>query len=460
MKKNFLFIVPRFSSKGCYYPFPYGLAYVIAALKQKDFNVSVLNLCEHLEPIEALISEKIQEDSVDVVCTGAMSLHWDKVKEVLDIVKKINQGIITVVGGPIITSDPELALTNLSVDYGVIGEGEETIVELADALSNNKETSDVPGIAYMDGSVVLFSAARPPIQDIDKLPLPDYDSLGFKNWLDVCQERAVDIFASRSCPYACTFCYHPLGNKYRQRSLDSVFKEIETIQDRYNIFNFNFQDELFSYDKERVLEFAARIKKLNIRYFIQWRVDNIDLEMLQALKDSGVRCLELGVESYSDTVLRSMKKGITKKQIQYAYELCDAAGVNVTSNIIIGDPAETEETVQESLEFVQQHPDHVINIGFILAIPDSVLWRQALAKGLIRDKLGFIRKGFPVINMTGMSNRVFNRIRKRIMVYNIIKNTHGVSLVLFFKIVCILLLSNDGFLFVYNLKKKITGHLT
>ena len=166
--------------------------------------------------------------------------------------------------------------------------------------------------------------------------------------------------------------------------------------------------------------------------------------MLCALKESGVRTLELGVESYSDIVLQSMKKGITKQQIDYAYELCDKVGVNVTSNIIIGDPVETEETIKESLGFVSAHSTHVINVGFLLAIPDSDVWRYALSHGLIQDKLGFIKAGFPVINLTKMSDRKFNIIRKHILIQDMKKKrVKWFSL----KILGVLLLRENGLLY-------------
>jgi len=429
--KNFLFVVPRYAKVNEYYPFPYGLGYVIANMKKNGFNVLIVNLCHHEEPIEVLLSEAIKKHDIHVVCSGAMSIHWNELEEVLTTVKKINHDIITVVGGAIVTSDPLLALENLQIDFGIIGEGEETIVELADALCNNKDTKMIRGIGFLDDNKEIFlTGPRPPIKDLDSLPFPDYDGLGFDTWLKINSQaqkinwleydlhhpqKQVDIFASRSCPYRCTFCYHPLGNKYRQRSLDSVFKEIEYLRDKYGVTLINFQDELFSVNKERVYDFTSRIKKYDIEYFIQWRVDNIDEGMLQALKDSGVRYLELGVESMSDVVLKSMKKGTTKQQIEQAYTLCEKIGVRVISNIIIGDVAETEDTIKESLDWVKDHPQHDINIGFILAIPDSELWRYALSKGLIKDKLEFIKNRFPVINLTSIDDKRFLEIKHDVM---------------------------------------------
>lgn len=443
---NFLFVVPRYAKVGEYYPFPYGLGYVIANMKKHGYNVFILNLCHKDGGVNDLLYLAINSNHIDAVCTGGMSLHWNEIAEVLDAVKEINQEVITIVGGAIVTSDPVLALENLQIDYGVVGEGEETILRLADALSNDKETRNIKGLCFKNNNKIIWSEPTT-IKDLDSLPYPDIDALGFKEWLETCKEKTVDVFASRSCPFKCTFCYHPLGNKYRQHSLEYIINEVKHLKEKYGVTSINFQDELFSVNEERVMMFASMIKPFGVSYFIQWRIDNVDEKMLLALKDSGVKTLELGVESYSDIVLRSMKKGITKQQIDKAYELCDKVGINVTSNIIIGDPAETEETVNESLGFVRDHPDHVINIGFILAIPSSELWLYALATGRIKDKLLFIKQRFPVINLTGMSNWSFNRIRKRIMVSNFVKKhfeTGKWSLLFYLKVLGILLLDENG----------------
>ena len=244
MVKNFLFVVPRFAKINELYNFPWGMGYVVSNMKKHGFNVFCLNLCHYKESIEYLISEAIKKHNINVVCSGAMSVHWNEVDKVLNTVKKINPDIITIVGGPIIISDIELALENMQIDFGVVGEGEETVVELADALCTNKDIKKIQGIAFIDtDKKIHINEPRPPIKDLDSLPFPDYEGLEFDKWMEIDtfyrggvtallfdmnnRPRPVEISASRSCPFNCTFCYHPLGKTYRQRSLDNVFKEID-----------------------------------------------------------------------------------------------------------------------------------------------------------------------------------------------------------------------------------------
>lgn len=432
MVKNFLFIVPRFAKINELYNFPWGMGYVVSNMKKRGFNVFCLNLCHYKESIEYLISEAIKKHNINVVCTGAMSVHWNEVDKVLNTVKKINPDIITIVGGPIIISDIELALENMQIDFGVVGEGEETLVELANALCTNKDIKKIQGIAFIDtDKKIHINEPRPPIKDLDSLPFPDYEGLEFDKWIEIDtfyrggvtgvlfdindKPRSAEISASRSCPFKCTFCYHPLGTVYRQRSLDNVFKEIDYLREKYNINLLLILDELFSLNEERVYEFAKRIKKYNIQWSAQWRADNVNEPILKALKDSNILILGLGVESLSDVVLTSMKKGITKAQIEQAYELCDKVGVRAGGNIIIGDIAETEDTIKESVDWWKQHPEYDINMRYLIAVPDSQIWKYALANGLIVDKLKFMRDRFPVINLTRIGDKRFNKIESEIL---------------------------------------------
>lgn len=428
---NFLFVVPKFVGAGQYYSFPIGLAYVVSYMKHKGFNVFCLNLCHSDDPIEQQLRKSIEDKHIDVVCTGGMSFYWNEVSEVVETAKKINPEIITVVGGALIISDPKLAMENMKIDYGVIGEGEITMAELAGALTGDGDTGSVKGLIFRDkADGFTVTAPREAILDLDSLPFPDYEGLEYSKWLsaewlkqpmlggllfDIDERKNFnEILTSRSCPFNCTFCYHPLGRKYRQRSLDNVFQEIDYLVGKYNIELLNILDELFSLDEKRLYEFASRIKKYNIRWMAQWRADNVSENMFKTLRDSGILTLGIGMESMSDKVLKSMKKHVTKADIERAYKLALDTGVPAGGNLIFGDPEETEETVKESLDWWKKHPEYDIRLRFILAVPDSEVWRHAIEHNLISDKVQFIKSRFPVINLTKISDRKFNEIRKRV----------------------------------------------
>ncbi|MDD4899307.1 MAG: radical SAM protein [Candidatus Omnitrophica bacterium] len=428
---NFLFVNPRYANPGQLYNFPLGMAYVSASMKAKGFNVCCLNLCHYSEPVDNIIAEWIKNNSIDVLCTGAMSIYWAELSHVLEAAKKAKPDIINVVGGAIITSDPEMAMQNLKIDYGVIGEGEITMVEAAEALSCGKEIGSVKGVVYFDKSHNLVkTGSREAISELDILPLPDYEGFEFGKFLSWMKDsddllftrldgepRLVEIIASRGCPFSCTFCYHPLGKKYRKRSLDNVFKEIEYLVKTYKVNLLSLLDELFSENKERIIEFARRIEKYHLRWFAQWRVGNIDEETVKSLKKSGILLVGFGVEAMSNTILKSMKKHTTTSEIENDFKLLLENNICPCGNIILGDPQETEETANESIGWYIKHPEYNINLGFIQAVPDSQDYRYALANSIIKDKLCHVKEKFPLINMSRLSDGEFKKLKTKVYRY-------------------------------------------
>jgi len=434
--KNFLLVIPKLAEYGQTYVFPLGMLYISACLKRAGFNLVCLNLCHHQEPQETVLARLIKVHDIQVVCTGGTAAHWKQIESLLDDVKKIDPSLITVVGGAIMTSEPELAMGHLHADIGVLGEGEETVVELAYYLSRNMSVEFVRGIVYRapEKGALLHSEKRPPVEDLDALPLPDYGSFDYDKYLklrteknpfydprlfEVGEEQVYgEILASRSCPYSCTFCYHPLGKKYRQRSLDDVFVEIRLLVEKFGVNFINILDELFSHDDARIASFSAEMKRLGVRWTAQWRVDNISEETLPLLKESGVSFIGLGLESASDTILKSMRKMTTREQIDRAYSLVLKHGMTPGGNLIFGDVEETDETIKESLDWWFAHPEYQVGMQFIMVLPDSALYRHALSNNLIPDKLRHVRDKLWVTNVSKLENGRFHEMQAMVTYFD------------------------------------------
>lgn len=428
---NILIVAPRVSTRQMAYNFPLGLAYISAVLKARGIGkVHCINLNHQEDNDEVVITRAIQKNNIDVFCTGGMSTHWGAIEPLFKHARSAKGDIISIAGGPLVTSEPELAILNLDFDIGVIGEGEETICELVTNLSQNKDICDIRGIIYRgkDKSVVC-TPERPTIEDLDTLPLPDYEGFELEKLLGWMTDqndslnipytiRLAEIITSRSCPFQCTFCYHPLGNKYRQRTLDNTFLEIELLVRKYGVNVINVSDELFSDKPDRILEFTRRIKEFNIRWIAQWRAPNISPTIIKQLKDSGILFVAIGLESPCDNILESMKKRIKRKDIERALLLASQGGVWTRSNIILGDVADTVESMEESIQWWLSHPEYDINLGFIMAIPKSPLYIQALERGLIKDRLCHIKEGFPVVNLSKASAWDFNKIFSKVYYLN------------------------------------------
>jgi radical SAM superfamily enzyme YgiQ (UPF0313 family) len=344
-----------------------------------------------------------------MVCTGGMSTAYLPVKRIVEAVRSSSAQSKVVIGGGLVSSEPELMFGALKPDYEVLGEGEETAQELAECLQHQKDPSSVAGLGYSlpDGRFVT-TPPRNPIMDLDKIPWPDFEGFEFDTYLDHLTPtsqfffdlfdfpRVYPIITSRSCPYSCSFCFHPIGKKYRQRSLDSIMQELETMIPRYKTNLIAIYDELFSADTKRVMEFCDRISGIikktpwDVKWSCQMRVDKLDGSVLARMKEAGCFVVSYGFESYNADVLKSMKKHITPAQIDRAVKLTLEHHISIQGNFIFGDRAETLQTARETLDYWKANAHSGITLGHISPFPGTELYTHCVKKGIIKDKLDFI----------------------------------------------------------------------
>lgn len=419
-----LLIAPRFSV------FPVGLSQVSACLQQAGHDV----VCRVFDTPQRLTKEL--EHGYDIVATGGMSMQLDQIETMTATAR--DAGVRTVVGGNIITSEPELMARELKADYVVIGEGDETAPELLAYLENGGDVSCVAGIGYFVGNQFVQTPKRGQVADLDALPLPDYDGFGLDSFLDGVQPsespyelyddpRPYPMVSSRFCPFKCTFCYQSLGRTYRHRSVESMMAELENAVPKYRVNIVTIYDDLFSYNETRLLEFAAQFKRFAaglswpLKWSCQLRVDGLDPNVLGVMADSGCMFVSFGFESYSKTVLKSMKKRITPEQIHAALHAVVDHNISLQANFIFGDKAETMETAQETLDFWKEHRECFMNLDFITTLPGSELYQYCVAGGIIPNKLDHIRHHLcEPINMTAMSDRDFWKLRGKVFRYSIL----------------------------------------
>lgn len=443
-KTKILLVVPRYGDcEGVDYNylFPLGIGYISSVLKAEGYNVTCLNLNHCKGTIKEIIGGELDKKKFDFVGTGHTGIGYPVVKKILNAVREHKSKPLIILGGPIVTSEPKLMFENLKPDFAVLGEGEETIVELIEAIKKKKNLSRVRGIVFWDkeGNPV-YTEKREPVKDIGKLPYPDFEGFGFREFLEhMCPNRgsyndifdyprAYPILCSRACPFQCTFCYRTLGEKYRERSIDDVMNEIESAAEKYNINMIRIYDDLFAIKKERIYEFCRRIKELSnkIGRELKWSCQlivssNFDEEMLRTMKESGCYLVAYGFESFSPVVLKSMKKPITPEQIDRAMKMTLKVGLGIQANFIFGDIAETKETASKTLDYWKKNCKGQVGLGFIQPYPGSEIYLHCLKKGIIKDKLYFIEHEIPgeiVLNMTDkMSDREVHELFDKLVVF-------------------------------------------
>jgi anaerobic magnesium-protoporphyrin IX monomethyl ester cyclase len=424
-KLNYLLVMPRLvKGIGDGYSFPLGIAYISSSMKNAGFNVSTLNLNHRDGDVFEILKREIEKYGIDVVATGGLSFQYSTVNTVLESAKRAKSEVITIVGGGIISGDPEPAMKALQcADYGVIGEGEITINELCRVLEQGADISVVDGIIYKNDDCHKRTSPRQERENIDTVPWPDYEGFEIETYLrsappsisGLNRQNTIFMLASRSCPYDCTFCFHTVGRKYRQRSLDSFFEELHYLVSKYEIDFICLADELFARNIKRVKEFCERIKKYKISWWAQFRVDDITPELLAILKDGGCEVMSFGLESADNRILKSMRKGTTVEQIERTLKLVYDSGISFEGAFIFGDIEETHETAGNTLKWWRDHSEYRITLNLITVYPGTYLYKYAYEKKIIKDKVQFLKDGCPQINVSKLTDKEFSELIKQIM---------------------------------------------
>ncbi len=332
-----------------------GLDYIASALDRQGENVSIINL--HQCDVSELIC-LLEIEQVTYVGITMMHSTTTSALQVASIVKSTRPTVPVVVGGVTATTSWQELLQNANIDIAVVGEGEITATKIISACRGEISLKDIPGIAFRCNGVPMLTDAPPRIDDLDSLAWPKR----------VPGRNSYSILTSRGCPGYCIYCSSPtlMGRNYRARSVTSVLSELEYIFSitAHRPLEIIVADDNFSHDVERAILICKGITDrhldINLTVGNGIRVDKVNRELLVALKNAGCHFLAFGVESGCQQILDKIAKGITLEQIRNAFLLAKDIGVPALANLMIGNIAETEETVESTIMFCKEiDPDYV-----------------------------------------------------------------------------------------------------
>lgn len=363
------------------------------------------------------ICEMISEQDIRFICFSGLYVDYLRIRKVISDIKRNYPNTCIVIGGGVAAADPTFALNNCLADFGIVGEGEYSLPKLLDSVIVGGDHRSISGLCYRENGEIICNKACD-ITDLDALPFPKYSLFPeFEN--EIKRGKIYPILLSRSCPFSCTFCFHTSGKTYRIRSIDNVFQEIDEAIRTYGITHLFIIDELFGANKHQLAGFARKMVEYpHLTFNVQTRADLISDEMLQLVKQAGCTNLSIGIESASNAVLSSMRKGTTIDMIEEKLEMIVNAGLKTSGNIIIGDIAETYETAQTSIEWFKRNwKKYNLNIGHIQIYPGTYIFEQAVGRGLI-DKEKFLMKAERepdfVVNITKMNDSEYTSVYREI----------------------------------------------
>ena len=350
---------------------PLGLAYVAAALERAGVEVEVLDLVVEAYDKSRLAS-MLRDFRPHAVGATAVTMSFDSAIGVLRDVKSIDPRLLTVMGGPHISFCAHEMMTRYpELDVAVLGEGDETVVELAAALQKGGGGLErIDGLVYRDGAELRTTDARPPRINVNSLPLPARHLLALGRYRAL--GTAVSMTTSRGCPFQCIFCVgrKMVGAKVRYRSPTGVVDEMEQIGS-LGFSQINVVDDLFTVDARHCIAICEEImaRGLDLKWTSFARADCVSVEVLSKMKQAGCHMVSFGFESSSPEILKAVRKGITVEQMLEAARICRQVGIKAHASFILGLPGETMQTVQRTVDLCEELKTLDLAAGFHLLAP-------------------------------------------------------------------------------------------
>lgn len=349
------------------YP-PLGLAYIAAVLEQNNQSVIILD-CKALNCTSDDIRNFIAKSKPDIVGVTAMSSTLMGALEVAKIAKEFKA--IVVVGGSQLAAYPIETLSYDYIDYGIIGEGEYTMLELVQALENKSDISSIRGLIYKREIDCIVSNGERIVENIDSLPVPARHLLPMDLYHCVITETPfTTMISSRGCPSKCGFCFkQPSDKKIRFRDPVKIVDEMEELVNKYHVKEIMFYDDSIAIRRNHIIGICEEIFKRNLK--VKWespaRIDNMDFNLLRMMNKAGCIRLRYGVESGNERILKLMHKGITLDKIKDVFKMTKDLGIETFAYFIIGYATETPETIRDTINFAKKlNPDWVM---FTIATP-------------------------------------------------------------------------------------------
>ena len=370
-----------------------GICYIAALLRKNDIEVHIIDIDAQGLSCQQAINE-IKKLDPDIIGITSMTFTF---LYALNLAKEIRKVINKpmVFGGNHATIYPEETLQHLCVDIVVIGEGENTFLEIVNALSNKNiaelqgDLEKIRGIAFRVNGKARITPPREFIEDLDTLPYPPYELLKDMKYYG-CNVRTpyMLMLTSRGCSAQCTFCCkEPWGSRVRYQSPERVVSELEYLVKGLGIKGVDFFDDTFTLNQGRIMEITSLIKKRRIKFEFSFltRVDCVEKKLLRELKESGCIILAFGIETGSPRILDKLNKRITVEQIKRAFRMAEEAGIRTVGGFTVGNPSETKEDVYKTIELIKSVSIDFVKANILIPYPGSALYNEMLESGILKD---------------------------------------------------------------------------
>lgn len=333
--------------------------------------------------------ETVKSFQPDVVGITAMTSKFPTVTRIAGIVKEVLPETPVFIGGHHASVFGGELLENQDFDFISIGEGEMTVKELIQELSD-EETQDfskIKGLAYRKNGEIITTEPRPLITNLDELPIANRDLV-----INPGYPPENNVIISRGCPFNCHYCGAKTiwTHKVRRRSIENIITEIEYLFSRNKSRNITFWDDSFTSNRKFISGLLKELQKIpDLSFSCITRLDLIDAELLTEMKAAGCSQILFGIESGSERVLQLIDKKMTVEQIKRQTAIVDKAGISWLGFYLIGYPGEKKEDILKTVEFMKELNASWSEVNIFNPLPGTAIWDKLEAAGKVTRDMDF-----------------------------------------------------------------------
>ncbi len=370
-----------------YLPYPFFLGYATALLEQNGFDAELLDaISEQIEVCDFVSIIREKDPSLIAAEVSTPSLNYD-----LELLKNLHKI------APVAICGPESNVRDLKfledkpfIDYVMVGEYEETLLDLVKCIDSNGDFSKVKGLIYRKNGILNKNKMRPLIKDLDSLPWPTRKGLQMQNYVDSpggMPLPCAQMWASRGCPYKCIFCLWPhimyRGNTYRIRNPIKVVDEMEYLIKELQFKSIYIDDDTANVNKKFLMDIATEIKKRGLRFpwAIMARPDLMDKDLLTKLRSGGLYAVKYGVESGVQVILDNANKNMHLEKAISMIKLTNTLGIKTHLTFTFGLPGESKESIEKTIMLALDLNPYSVQFSITTPFPGTSYFESLTKSG-------------------------------------------------------------------------------